>query len=62
MPNPLLIFRIGWMVTYQGLDEIQGGGSYVAEHGTGGEMLNFREEGGRFYGFVMTNSFAGIDL
>lgn len=62
MPNPLLIFRIGWMDTYQGIDEIHGGGSYVAEHGEGGEMWNFREEGGRFYGYVMTKNFAGIDL
>ncbi len=62
MPKPLLIFRIGWMDTYQGIDEIHGGGSYVAEHGEGGEMWNFREEGGRCYGYVMTKNFAGIDL
>lgn len=62
MPRPLLIFRIGWMDTYQGIDEIHGGGSYVAEHGEGGEMWNFREEGGRCYGYVMTKNFAGIDL
>jgi len=62
MPNPIIIFRIGWMDTYQGIDEIHGGGSYVAEHGEGGEMWNFREEGGRHYGYVMTGNFAGIDL
>ena len=62
MPNPLLIFRIGWMDTYQGIDKIHGGGSYVAEHGEGGEMWNFREEGGRYYGYVMTKNFAGVDL
>lgn len=62
MPNPIIIFRIGWMDTYQGIDEIHGGGSYVAEHGEGGEMWNFREEGGRYYGYVMTKNFAGIDL
>lgn len=62
MPNPLLIFRIGWMESYQGIDEIQGGGSYVAEHGEGGEMWNFREEGGKFYGYAMTRNFSGIDL
>lgn len=26
MQNPLLIFRIGWMDTYQGVDEIHGEG------------------------------------
>lgn len=62
MQNPLLIFRIGWMSTYTGIDEIHGGGSYVATHGEGGEMWNFREEGGRYYGYVMTKNFAGIDL
>ncbi|WP_240992157.1 hypothetical protein [endosymbiont of Riftia pachyptila] len=25
-------------------------------------MWNFREEGGRYYGYVMTKNFAGIDL
>ena len=62
MLKPLLIFRIGWMDTYQGIDEIHGGGSYVAEYGEGGEMWNFREEDGRCYGYVMTKNFAGIDL
>jgi len=52
MPNPIIIFRIGWMDTYQGIDEIHGGGSYVAEYG----------EGGRYYGYVMTKNFTGIDL
>ena len=62
MPNPLLIFRIGWMDTYQGIDEIHGGGAHVVKYGEGGEMWNFREEGGRYYGYVMTRHFAGIDL
>ncbi len=62
MQNPLLIFRIGWMDTYQGVDEIHGGGAHVIEHGEGGEMWNFREEGGRYYGYVMTIHFAGVDL
>jgi len=50
------------MDTYQGIDEIHGGGSHVAEHGEGGEMWNFRDEGGKCYGYVMTTNFAGIDL
>lgn len=62
MPNPIIIFRVGWMDTYQGVDEIHGGGSHVDEHGEGGEMWNFRAEGGRCYGYVMTKNFSGIDL
>jgi len=54
--------RIGWMDTYQGIDKIHGGGAYVDKHGKGGEMWNFRKEGGRFYGYMMTKNFAGIDL
>lgn len=62
MDRPLLVFRVGYMETYDGEGDISGGGAYVEEHGTGGEMWNFRAEGGRCYGFVMTKSFAGIDL
>src|SRR6185312_6938021 len=72
MANPLLVFRIGYMETYDGVGEIIGGGSYVAESGAGGEMWNFRDEAGRCYGFVMTKDitpkyakkkrFSGIDL
>jgi len=72
MANPLLVFRVGYMERYDGVDDIVGGGSYVEENGAGGEMWNFHEEAGRCYGFVMTKDttrkysrkkrFSGINL
>lgn len=72
MANPLLVFRVGYMETYDGEGGIEGGGSYITESGVGGEMWNFRDEAGRCYGFVMTKDvtpkyaqtkiFSGIDL
>lgn len=58
----MLVFRIGYMPTYDGKGTISGGGAHVEEHGEGGEMWNFRVEGGRCYGYVMTQRFAGVDL
>ena len=60
--NPLIVFRVGWMNDYSGIGEIVGGGSHIDENGEGGEMWNFREEAGRYYGYVMSRNFAGIDL
>jgi hypothetical protein len=60
--NPLLMFRVGYMVQYDGIGDITGGGAHVEEHGVGGEMWNFRSESGRCYGYVMTRHFSGIDL
>jgi hypothetical protein len=62
MATTLLVFRVGYMKAYDGVGKITGGGAYVQEHGEGGEMWNFRIEGGRCYGYVMTRHFAGIDL
>ena len=62
MLTPLLVFRVGYMPSYDGAGPISGGGSYIEEHGEGGEMWNFRVEGGRCYGYVMTRNFSGIDL
>lgn len=62
MNKPLVIFRLGWMEDYSGIDEIIGGGAHIEENGEGGEMWNFRDEAGRHYGYVMTKNFAGIDL
>jgi len=62
MPTALLVFRIGYMPAYDGAGPISGGGAHIEEHGEGGEMWNFRIEGGRCYGYVMTRRFAGIDL
>lgn len=62
MNNPLIVFRVGWMDDYSGIGEIVGGGSHVEENGEGGEMWNFREEAGRYYGYVMSRNFSGVDL
>lgn len=62
MTNPLIVFRVGYMSSYKGVGDITGGGSYVEENGNGGEMWNFRSEGGRCYGYVMTKGFVGVDL
>lgn len=62
MNKPLIVFRVGWMDNYSGIGEIAGGGSYVEENSEGGEMWNFREEAGRYYGYVMSKNFAGVDL
>ncbi|WP_276966370.1 protein NO VEIN domain-containing protein [Metallibacterium scheffleri] len=62
MANPLIVFRVGYMESYDGIGEITSGGSYVDKNGNGGEMWNFRAEGGRCYGYVMTLHFAGVDL
>ncbi|MBF6650212.1 protein NO VEIN domain-containing protein [Methylobacter sp. BlB1] len=62
MPIRLLVFRVGYMPAYDGAGPISGGGAHIEEHGEGGEMWNFRVEGGRCYGYVMTRHFAGVDL
>ncbi len=56
---PLLVCHIGWMHLYEGLygkpDRIVGGGSYVQQHKTGGEVCNFlRCADGHVYGHVET--------
>ena len=62
MHTPLLVFRVGYMSAYDGADSISGGGDHIEKHGKGGEMWNFRVEGGYCYGYVMSLHFAGIDL
>jgi hypothetical protein len=54
----IIFFSGGWMPSYDGVDneEIINGGSYITEHGFGGEVYNFRNSGGRSYGYVMTQS------
>lgn len=60
---PIVFFRIGYMEDgYNGPARIKGGGKYVSEHEEGGEMWNFREEAGYYYGYVATPHGAGIDL
>jgi hypothetical protein len=55
--EPLLFCNIGWMQHYRGFDAndtIEGGGSYVRETGTGGEMHNFLPYNSHCYGYVQT--------
>src|SRR5260370_30837201 len=51
----MVFLRIGWMDRYQGIscgDAISGGGAYVAEHGYGHEIFNFKPFQGNVYGYV----------
>jgi hypothetical protein len=59
-----LFCNVGWMERYQGqtkADTIKGGGSWVAEHGTGHEVCNFLPVRGRVYGYVQAQG-SGIDV
>lgn len=61
--NKMIFFNGGWMSFYDGIDTdgIVNGGSYIAEHGFGGEVYNFRNSNGVNYGYVMTKT-GTIDL
>lgn len=51
----MIFLRVGWMTRYQGNtngDSISGGGAYVAEHGYGHEVFNFKTYEGILYGYV----------
>lgn len=54
----MVFFNGGWMPSYDGVETeiIVNGGSYIKEHGFGGEVYNFRNNGGKNYGYVMTKS------
>ena len=54
----MIFFNGGWMSLYDGIgtDEIVHGGAYIEKHGFGGEVYNFRNSGGKNYGYVMTKS------
>jgi hypothetical protein len=62
MTAPLLVFRIGYMESYDGIGKIRGGGAFVEENGEGSEMWNFLGEDGRCYGYVKTPNDEGLDL
>lgn len=51
---PMIIFRVGWMQLYNGLDgePIIGGGDFIRQHGYGGEIFNLRPFKGYMYGYV----------
>ncbi len=53
MLTSLLVFRAGYMPAYDGAGTISGAESHIEEHGEGGEMLNFRIEGGRCHGYPL---------
>lgn len=58
MVDRVIFFNGGWMSFYDGIggDEIVHGGTYIIEHGFGGEVYNFRNCHGKNYGYVMTKS------
>jgi hypothetical protein len=60
----MLFCNVGYMEKYQGqtkADTIKGGGSWVAEHGTGHEVCNFLPVNGKVYGYVQAMG-SGIDV
>lgn len=51
----MVLFKTGWMNYYQGqteVDQLIGGGQYVAEHHAGHEVFNFLPSGGMCFGNV----------
>ncbi len=55
MASRMLFANIGWMKHYHGQtkdDQIKGGGAYVDEEGTGGEVYNFLPVGKYYYGYI----------
>ena len=50
--RPTILFNTGWMERYDGRADISGGGSYIKEHGIGWEIYNFKNFGGKAYGYV----------
>ena len=50
--KPTIFFNCGWMDLYDGQADIFGGGKFVTENKTGGEIYNFRIFDGKVYGYV----------
>jgi hypothetical protein len=61
---PILFCNIAWMKYYRGLrgDIPTGGGSYIAEHGTGSEIHNFNDKDNVIKGFVMIKEGGSINI
>lgn len=59
---PLVVLRVGYMKRYDGPAKISGGGAFVAEHGVGGEVFNFKPSHGKCYGYAMSRHFSGVNL
>jgi hypothetical protein len=62
MEEPLLFVNVGWMVSYQGLDNDPtiGGHGWLKTHDYGNEAWNFLPHRGKLYGYVPRS--ARIDL
>lgn len=59
---PMIFLRVGWMDNYQGItdrDAIAGGGAYVAEHGFGSEIFNYKPFQNMMYGYAQPHSRRG---
>lgn len=54
MSRPMVFFKVDWMDYYDGRedDEPSGNHSYVKEHGSAHEDLNFLRQGSYCYGYV----------
>jgi hypothetical protein len=52
--NPIIFCRVGWMKTYNGLDDdsIINGGAYININKYGHEIYNFLNCNNKYYGFV----------
>lgn len=54
----MIFFNGGWMSAYDGIgtDKIIHGGTYINNHGFGGEVYNFKNCSGKNYGYVMAQN------
>jgi hypothetical protein len=60
--DKMIFLNVGSMSSYSGSDQITGGGKFVATHGWGHEMLNFKPFAGKMYGTAATPRFGDIKL
>lgn len=64
MKHNLFFVRIAWMNHYQGVknDIPKGAGSYVKENQNGGEVYNFKEISGKYFGYSRNQNGRSFDL
>lgn len=64
MKHNFFFVRIAWMNYYQGVknDIPKGAGSYVKENQNGGEVYNFKEISGKYYGYSRNQNGRSFDL
>jgi len=60
--NKMIFMNIGWMAEYSGPGRISGGGKYVAIHGYGHEIMNFKPFAGKMYGTAVIPRYGAIRL